>query len=63
LWLLPLIGFVIARAALPAIIDAASFKTTGSAYLNTIASPLAVAAIILNAQAILVARGRFASKY
>jgi hypothetical protein len=62
LWLLPLIGFVAARVSVLAIIDASSFKGTVPGYLNTIAGPLAAAAIILNAQSIVVVRRRFDSK-
>ncbi len=54
LWLLPLIGFVAARVAVLAIIDASSFNGTNAGYLTTIAGPLAAAAIVLNAQAIKV---------
>jgi hypothetical protein len=53
-WLLPLIGFVAARVAVLAIIDASSFNGTIAGYLTTIAGPLAAAVIALNAQALRV---------
>ena len=62
LWLLPLMGFVAARVAVLAIIDASSFNGTLTGYLNTIAGPLAATTIVLCAQAVAVVRERFASK-
>ena len=62
LWLLPLLGFVAARMAVLAIIDASSFNGTITGYLNTIAGPLITTAIVLVAQAIVVVRSRFRPK-
>ena len=62
LWILPLIGFVAARVAVLAIIDASSFIGTVTGYLNTIAGPLVTATIVLNAQATIVVVRAFASK-
>jgi hypothetical protein len=62
LWLLPLIGFVVARAAVLPIIDASSLNGMGTDYLKTTAGTLAVTVIVVNAQAVVVVRQRFAAK-
>jgi hypothetical protein len=58
-----LIGFVAARVAVLAIIDASSFNGTVTGYLKTISTSLATAAIVLDAQAVVVVRGRFVYKF
>jgi hypothetical protein len=54
LWLLPLGGFIGARVALLAIIDASSFNGTNPVYLISVAGPLAAALIALFDRAVIV---------
>jgi hypothetical protein len=61
-WLIPVFGFIVARVAVLALIDASSFYGAASRFLVPVAGPLAGGLILLVAQAVVV-RGRFASKF
>ncbi len=58
-WLIPVFGFIAARVALLALIDASSFNGAESRYLVPVAGPFAGGLILLVAQAVTVAHSRF----